>query len=83
MEQIEDEEDIDSVEISPVDLSFITLKEIGVEWLVEMSKYIRNNLMYIAMVSFELALPKLRMRSLKIQMIPKMMMFQVTLKPVK
>ena len=47
IEQIEDEEDIDFVEISPVDLSLPTLKEIGAEWLVEMSEYISNNPMFI------------------------------------
>ena len=57
MEQIEDEEDIDSVEISPVDLSLPTLKEIGAG-LVEMSEHISNNPMFIVNGSIRAGITK-------------------------
>ena len=43
MEQIQDEDDVDAVELNPVDLSLPMLKEVGTKWLVEISEFISAN----------------------------------------
>ena len=44
IEQVGDsEDDLDNVEINPVNLSMPVLKQVGAQWLVDMAEYLSNN----------------------------------------
>jgi len=45
LQQLEDNDDVplNQIELDPIDLSLPVLKEFGAEWIVEMTKYIKDN----------------------------------------
>jgi len=45
--QLEGEEEIEDQDLCPVDLNITVMKEIGVQWLVDMAEYISGNPQFI------------------------------------
>lgn len=49
-EQVGEESDINTVEINPVNMSVPVLKEVGVNWFVQMAKYIGDNAEFLTCI---------------------------------
>ena len=52
-----DIDDLDSLEIQPIDMSLAIMKQVGAKWLVEMAEYISGNPQFIVNGFIEAGIP--------------------------